>query len=125
VLRGLHYQRPAAHGKLVWVLHDWVFDVAVDIRVGSPRIGDWVGVTLSSRDNRQIYVPTGPAHGFMVTNDTALVLYQCTDFYTSGDEGSVHCDDPSVGIAWPFADPMLARKYGIRSRSEHVAEKHH
>ncbi len=110
VLRGLHYQWPAAQGKLVSVLHGEVFDVAVDIRAGSPTFGDWVGVTLSSRDNRQIYVPPGFAHGFMVTSDTALVLYKCTDYYTPGDEGSIRWDDPSIGIAWPFADPMLARK---------------
>ena len=121
VLRGLHYQWPAAQGKLVSVLHGEVFDVAVDIRAGSPTFGEWVGVTISSHDRRQIYVPPGFAHGFVVTSDTALVLYKCTDFYTPGDEGSIRWDDPSIGIAWPIADPILARKDAAAPRLADVA----
>lgn len=110
VLRGLHYQWPAAQGKLVSVLHGEVFDVAADIRVGSPTFGQWVGVTLSSENKHQIYIPPGFAHGFAVLSETALVLYKCTEYYTPSDEGSVRWDDPSLAIAWPVAGPVLAPK---------------
>ena len=110
VLRGLHYQWPAAQGKLVSVLHGEVFDVAVDIRAGSPTYGEWVGVTLSSENNHQIYIPPGFAHGFAVLSETALVLYKCTEPYTPSDEGSIRWDDPAIGIDWPVSDPILAPK---------------
>lgn len=110
VLRGLHYQWPAAQGKLVAVLHGEVFDVAVDIRSGSPTYRQWVGVTLSSENRHQIYIPQGFAHGFAVLSESALVLYKCTELYTPSDEGSVRWDDPAIGIDWPVADPILAAK---------------
>ena len=110
VLRGLHYQWPAAQGKLVSVLHGEVFDVAVDIRVGSPTYGEWIGAPLSSENKHQIYIPPGFAHGFTVLSETALVLYKCTEYYTPSDEGSIRWDDPSIGIDWPVADPILAKK---------------
>ncbi len=110
VLRGLHYQWPAAQGKLVSVLHGEVFDVAVDIRVGSPTYREWVGVALSSANKHQIYIPPGFAHGFVVLSETALVLYKCTDYYTPNDEGSIRWDDPALGIDWPVSDPTLAPK---------------
>ncbi len=110
VLRGLHYQWPAAQGKLVSVLHGEVFDVAVDIRAGSPTFGDWVGVALSAENRHQIYIPPGFAHGFAVASETALVLYKCTAFYAPNDEGSIRWDDPSLAIRWPIADPILAPK---------------
>jgi dTDP-4-dehydrorhamnose 3,5-epimerase len=110
VLRGLHYQWPAGQGKLVSVLHGEVFDVAVDIRLGSPSYGEWVGATLSSENKHQIYIPPGFAHGFAVLSETALVLYKCTEYYTPSDEGSIRWDDPAIGIDWPIADPILATK---------------
>jgi dTDP-4-dehydrorhamnose 3,5-epimerase len=110
VLRGLHYQWPASQGKLVSVLHGEVFDVAVDIRPDSPTYRQWVGVTLSSENHHQIYIPPGFAHGFAVLSERALVLYKCTDYYTPNDEGSVRWDDPAIGIGWPIADPILAPK---------------
>ncbi len=110
VLRGLHYQWPAAQGKLVSVLHGEVFDVAVDIRLGSPTFGQWVGVTLSSENRHQIYIPEGFAHGFAVLSETALVLYKCTEFYTPSDEASLAWNDPAIGIDWPISEPILAPK---------------
>jgi dTDP-4-dehydrorhamnose 3,5-epimerase len=110
VLRGLHYQWPAAQGKLVSVLQGEVFDVAVDIRTGSPAYGQWVGVTLSSDNKHQIYIPPGFAHGFAVLSPTALVLYKCTGYYTPSDEGSIRWDDPAIGIDWPISEPVLATK---------------
>ncbi len=110
VLRGLHYQWPAAQGKLVSVLQGEVFDVAVDIRAGSPSYGQWVGLTLSCENKHQIYIPPGFAHGFAVLSPTALVLYKCTGYYTPSDEGSIRWDDPAIGIVWPISEPVLATK---------------
>lgn len=110
VLRGLHYQHPAAQGKLVCVLAGEVFDVAVDIRRGSPTFGRWVGVTLSAENGLQMYVPEGYAHGFLVTSESALFSYKCTRPYRPSDEGIVLWDDPDLGIAWPSAAPRLAPK---------------
>jgi len=110
VLRGLHYQKPGAQGKLVYVLQGEVFDVAVDIRVGSPTFGQWVGVTLSSENKRQFYVPEGFAHGFCVTSATALFAYKCTDFYHPEAEGGVIWNDPDIAVQWPIPDPVLSSK---------------
>lgn len=110
VLRGLHYQHPNAQGKLVYVLQGEVFDVAVDIRVGSPTFGQWVGVTLSSDNKRQLYIPEGFAHGFCVTSETALVVYKCTDFYNPQTEGGIIWNDPDIGIGWPCIKPILSEK---------------
>ncbi len=110
VLRGLHFQNPGAQGKLVHVLQGEVFDVAVDIRVGSPTFGKWVGVTLSGENKRQFYVPPDYAHGFVVTSDTALFAYKCTAYYSPATEGSVRWNDPEIGIDWPVDSPLLAAK---------------
>jgi dTDP-4-dehydrorhamnose 3,5-epimerase len=110
VLRGLHYQHPAAQGKLVAVLQGEVFDVVVDIRSGSPTFGRWWGVTLSSDAMRQLYVPEGYAHGFLVTSPTALVTYKCTEFYMPQQEGGVRWDDPDLGIDWPGRGAILSPK---------------
>jgi len=110
VLRGLHYQKPGSQGKLVYVLQGEVFDVAVDIRVGSPTFGQWVGVTLSSENKRQFYVPEGFAHGFCVTSDTALFAYKCTDFYNPEAEGGIIWNDPDIAIQWPISQPILSQK---------------
>ena len=110
VLRGLHFQNPHPQGKLVHVLQGEVFDVAVDIRVGSPTFGRWVGVSLSSENKRQLWVPEGFAHGFVVTSEKALFSYKCTDFYHREAEAGVVWNDPDIGIDWPIANPTLSDK---------------
>jgi dTDP-4-dehydrorhamnose 3,5-epimerase len=109
-LRGLHFQNPQPQGKLVYVLQGEVFDVAVDIRHGSPTFGRFESVTLSSENKRQFYVPPGFAHGFCVTSDTALFAYKCTDYYCAASEGSVLWNDPALAIPWPVRDPTLSEK---------------
>ncbi len=110
VLRGLHFQNPQPQGKLVSVLQGEVFDVAVDIRIGSPTFGRWAGVTLSAENKRQFYVPPGFAHGFVVTSETALFFYKCTDYYAPSAEGVVLWNDPDIGIGWPVAEPVLSER---------------
>ncbi|MDH3209322.1 MAG: dTDP-4-dehydrorhamnose 3,5-epimerase, partial [Burkholderiaceae bacterium] len=110
ILRGLHLQHPHSQGKLVYVLEGEVFDVAVDVRAGSPRFGTWVGVTLSSTNYRQMYVPPGFAHGFCVTSPSALFVYKCTDMYHPECELSVAFDDPDLAIVWPVAAPQVSAK---------------
>lgn len=110
VLRGLHFQNPNQQGKLVYVLQGEVFDVAVDIRVGSPTFGEWVSSTLSAENKRQFYIPEGFAHGFLVTSDAALFAYKCTDIYNGQAEGSIRWDDPEIGIKWPVDEPILSDK---------------
>ncbi len=109
-LRGLHYQLKHPQGKLVHVVTGEIFDVAVDIRRGSPTFGQWEGVYLSAENHRQIYVPEGFAHGFCVLSDTANVMYKCTDFYTPGDEYGILWSDPAIGIDWPVASKVLSDK---------------
>jgi dTDP-4-dehydrorhamnose 3,5-epimerase len=105
VLRGLHFQEPKAQGKLVTVLEGEVFDVAVDIRVGSPTFGRAVAVTLSGENKRQIYVPPGFAHGFSVLRDATLLMYKCTELYAPEVEGGIIWNDPDLDIRWPLAEP--------------------
>jgi len=107
VLRGLHYQHPQGQGKLVTVIQGEVFDVAVDIRVGSPTFARWVGVTLSGENNRSLYIPPGFAHGFVVLGDTALFSYKCTEYYAPTCEASLLWDDPDLAIAWPQAEERV------------------
>lgn len=101
ILRGLHFQNPTAQGKLVWVLKGEVFDVAVDIRKSSKTFGKWAGEHLSVDNKRQLYIPPGFAHGFVVTSDEALFCYKCTDYYDQPNEGVVLWSDPEIGIQWP------------------------
>jgi dTDP-4-dehydrorhamnose 3,5-epimerase len=108
VLRGLHFQNPQPQGKLVSVLQGAVFDVAVDIRIGSPTFGEWTGVTLSAANKRQFYVPPDFAHGFLVTGEDALFFYKCTDYYAPSAEGIVLWNDPEIGIEWPTDAPTLS-----------------
>jgi len=110
ILRGLHLQHPNAQGKLCFVLEGEVFDVAVDLRVGSPAFGRWEGVTLSSENRRQLYIPPGFAHGFCVMSERALFSYKCTDFYAASSEIGVAWDDPEIGIDWPIRSPHLSAK---------------
>jgi dTDP-4-dehydrorhamnose 3,5-epimerase len=101
VLRGLHFQKTHPQGKLVRVIEGEVFDVAVDIRPGSPSRGKWHGVILSGQAQNQFYIPPGFAHGFLVLSESALFAYKCTDFYDPGDEGGIVWNDPVLGIEWP------------------------
>lgn len=109
-LRGLHYQFPNEQAKLVQVLQGEVFDVAIDIRRGSPTFGKWAGVQLSAENKRQLFIPEGYAHGFCVLSETTLFLYKCSDFYHPECEGGVLWCDPHLGIDWPFSDPILSEK---------------
>jgi len=122
-LRGLHYQLTHAQGKLVMALKGRIFDVAVDIRKGSPTFKQWVGVELSGENKRQLYIPPGFAHGFCVLSETADVLYKCTDVYSSKDERGIIWNDPTVAIAWPIAEPLLSRKDGAYPRLADMANE--
>ena len=102
VLRGLHLQHPDGQAKLVSVLRGAIYDVAVDVRRGSPTFGRWVGATLSAENRRQLYIPTGFAHGFLVTDDDALVTYKASAAYRPEAELAIRWDDPELGIAWPL-----------------------
>jgi dTDP-4-dehydrorhamnose 3,5-epimerase len=110
VLRGLHYQLVQPQGKLVSVLHGAVFDVAVDIRQGSPTFGLWVGTVLDDLNHCQLYIPPGFAHGFEVLSDEVDFFYQCTDYYHPASERGIAWDDPSIGIDWPLKEVLLSEK---------------
>ncbi|NLV30746.1 MAG: dTDP-4-dehydrorhamnose 3,5-epimerase [Acidobacteria bacterium] len=112
VLRGLHFQRTHPQGKLVRAVAGEVFDVAVDLRPGSPTRGNWHGVTLSGERHNQFYIPPGFAHGFLVLSEEAVFAYKCTDFYHPEDEGGIAWNDPDLGIAWPDSGvaPILSEK---------------
>ncbi len=110
VLRGLHYQLNNPQGKLVRVVSGEVFDVAVDIRRGSPWFGKWVGAILSEENHRQMYVPPGFAHGFCTLSERADFLYKCTDLYAPGDEYGIAWDDPGIAIEWPEMDYLISDK---------------
>lgn len=111
VLRGLHYQdMTAPMAKLVRCTAGAIFDVAVDLRVGSPTFGQWTGVELSADNMRQLMVPAGFAHGFATLGDAAEVQYKCSGYYTPSSEGSLRWDDPEVAIAWPYRDPVVSAK---------------
>lgn len=107
VLRGLHYQLARPQGKLVHVTRGAVFDVAVDLRRGSPTFGRWAGATLSADDHRQIWIPPGFAHGFLALAELAEVAYKCTALHDPADARAVRWDDPALAIAWPLDGPPL------------------
>lgn len=106
VLRGLHFQIQHPQDKLVRVIKGEVFDVAVDLRKGSPTFGQWHGVLLSEENMKQFFVPKGFAHGYLVLSDYAEFCYKCSDFYHPGDEGGLKYDDPEIGVQWPIAEGM-------------------
>ncbi|GFN23658.1 dTDP-4-dehydrorhamnose 3,5-epimerase [Thermanaeromonas sp. C210] len=111
VLRGLHYQNPPkAQGKLIRVVVGEIFDVAVDIRKGSPTYGRWVGVRLSSENKRMLYIPPGFAHGFCVLSEAAEVLYKTTEEYAPECEAGIIWNDPDIRISWPVENPVLSPK---------------
>jgi len=110
VLRGLHLQHPTGQGKLVSVVVGEVFDVAVDVRWGSPTFGQWASAMLSGENHHQLYIPPGFAHGFCVTSEVAWFAYKCTAPYHREAELGVRWNDPEIGIAWPIAAPVLSTK---------------
>jgi dTDP-4-dehydrorhamnose 3,5-epimerase len=110
VLRGLHFQKTKPQGKLVRVVRGQVYDVAVDIRNGSPTYGQWEGLILSEENKTQLWVPPGFAHGFVVLSDTADFEYKCTDYYDPSDEGSILWNDSDLDIPWPVDNPILSNK---------------
>lgn len=122
VLRGLHYQYPHAQGKLVSVLEGAVFDVAVDIRAGSPSFGHWAGIELSAANHRQLYIPEGFAHGFCVTSENALVHYMCSREFMPQHDAAIAWDDPDLGIEWPSGRFSLSAKDAAAPRLRDVPE---
>ena len=109
-LRGLHYQLQHPQAKLVYVVTGEIFDIAVDIRRGSPAFGKWTGTLLSAENRRQLYVPEDFAHGFCVLSETADVIYKCTDLYAPGDDYGILWSDPVLNIDWPIDRPILSEK---------------
>ena len=110
VLRGLHFQKDFPQGKLVQVCRGRVFDVAVDIRIGSPEFGRWVGHELSDDNHHQLWIPPGFAHGFCTLSDSADLMYKCTDIYRADDDFGITWDDPRIAVQWPISDPLLSDK---------------
>ncbi len=111
ILRGLHYQLQHPQGKLLHVVRGEIWDVAVDIRVGSPTFGKWFGTTLSAANHQQLWIPPGFAHGFVVTSDHADVIYKVTANYAPTDERAIAYNDPQLAIAWPLAgEPILSKR---------------
>lgn len=110
VLRGLHYQWPNPQGKLVSVLEGEVYDVAVDIRVGSPTFGRWAAAILSAENKRHFWIPEGFAHGFAVLSDSAVFTYQCTSLYDRAADAGIRWNDGDIAVDWPIAEPSLSDK---------------
>ena len=123
VLRGLHAQRRKPQGKLVRAVQGEIFDVAVDVRPGSPTYGRWTGVTLDAESFRQLWVPPGFLHGFCVLTEWAEIEYKCTALYDREDEIGVVWNDPDIGIAWPIAQPALSTKDAALPRLKEAAER--
>jgi len=122
VLRGLHYQWPNPQGKLVSVLEGEVYDVAVDVRRGSPHFGQWAAVILSAENKRQFWIPEGFAHGFAVLSERAVFSYMCTNVYDKVADAGVRWDDPAIGVDWPVGDPQLSEKDAKAPLLAQVAE---
>lgn len=110
VLRGLHFQQPQGQGKLVSVQWGEVYDVAVDVRQGSKTFGQWYGIILSHKNKRQLWIPSGFAHGFVVTSEEAIFTYKCDAYYNSKTEQTIRWDDPELRIPWPVQQPSLSPK---------------
>jgi dTDP-4-dehydrorhamnose 3,5-epimerase len=123
ILRGLHYQLKNAQGKLILVITGEIFDIVVDIRLGSPKFGQWLGTHLSAENRRQIFVPEGFAHGFIVLSDSVDVIYKCTDFYNPGDEYGIFWADPTIGIDWPIRNPILSDKDSKNPKLSEIPEE--
>jgi dTDP-4-dehydrorhamnose 3,5-epimerase len=123
ILRGLHAQLARPQGKLVRCVEGEIFDVAVDIRRGSPTFGRWLGERLSVADHRQLYIPPGYAHGFCVTAGPAQVEYKCTDFYDPADEIAIAWNDPAIGIEWPIGEPQLSPRDAAAPRLAELLDR--
>lgn len=123
ILRGLHLQHPSDQGKLCSVVEGKVFDVAVDVRVGSPHFGKWQGVTLSSENLRQFYIPPGFAHGFCVVSERALFSYKCTAHYAADHEIGIAWDDGDIAIDWPLGDPKLSHKDRVNPKLRDITDR--
>ena len=123
VLRGLHLHGPNAQGKLVVVPYGEVFDVAVDVRRGSPTFGLWTGTVLSGMNHRQLWIPPGFAHGFAVLSDWATVQYKTTAPYVPQDELTIVWNDPAIAIAWPLTAPLMSSRDATAPRLAEVAEE--
>ena len=123
-LRGLHYQLEHPQAKLVYVIKGEIYDVAVDIRRGSPGFGKWTGQYLSCKNKRQIFIPEGFAHGFCVISETADVLYKATDLYKPDDEYGVLWSDPTIRIDWPIKVPIVSNKDKQFPGLQDVPEQH-
>jgi dTDP-4-dehydrorhamnose 3,5-epimerase len=122
-LRGLHAQARRPQGKLVRAVAGEMFDVAVDVRRGSPSFGRWVGAVLSGENFRQLYVPPGFAHGFCVLSEQVHAEYKCTEFYDAGDELAIAWNDPDLGIAWPVSEPAVSAKDASAPRLRELLER--
>lgn len=124
VLRGLHFQKEYPQGKLVRVVQGEVYDVAVDLRTGSPTYGKYHAEILSETNFKQMYIPKGFAHGFVVLSDTALFCYKCTDFYHPNDEGGLMYNDPDIGVDWPIdgLDIKLSDKDKVNPTLKEIEE---
>jgi dTDP-4-dehydrorhamnose 3,5-epimerase len=122
-LRGLHAQLRRPQGKLIRAILGEIFDVAVDIRPGSPTFGRWVSAVLSGENHHQLYVPPGFAHGFCVTSDTAHVQYKCTELYDRDDEIAILWNDPQIGVAWPTTTPLLGPRDVAAPRLAEIVHK--
>lgn len=109
-LRGLHYQIGKGQAKLIRVTHGEVFDVIVDVRKDSPTFGQWEGISLSAQNFKQVYIPVGFAHGFLVLSDRAEFLYKCSDYYAPKEERGVRWNDPDIAVDWPIENPILSEK---------------
>lgn len=112
-VRGLHYQFRRPQAKLIYVVTGEIFDVAVDIRRGSPTFGKWVGIILSAENKHQLYIPEGFAHGFSVLSESTDVMYKCTDFYDPAGEFGILWSDPDIGIDWRINNPIISKKDGL------------
>ncbi len=110
VLRGLHYQLGRSQAKLIYVVQGAIFDVAVDVRKGSPTFGVWESVTLSAENHRQLFIPEGFAHGYCVLSETAAVVYKCSDYYAPAEERGICWDDPSIAVDWPVSEPVISER---------------
>ncbi len=123
VLRGLHFQHKYPQGKLVSVIKGEVFDVAVDIRKGSPTYGQWYGIILTEENKKQFYIPEGFAHGFLVLSEEAIFAYKCTEYYHPEDEGGIIWNDTDIGIEWPVesvSEPTLSEKDRLHNPFKHL-----
>lgn len=123
VLRGLHYQWPRPQGKLVSVLEGEVYDVAVDIRRGSPHFGRWTAAILSAENRRQFWIPEGFAHGFAVLSERAVFNYLCTDVYVKEADAGVRWNDAAIGVDWPISDPVLSGKDAVAPFLDDIGEE--